>query len=139
MTDMTENELMIGDWFLADGVAKQYEWTDYSPEEFGYCIDEYNPIPLTADILKANNIKLREKFVIPDEKWGDDTIIIIDSVGYVKNTERKEVYHVSIRHHEINIFEGGFIHMKIKNLYVHQLQHLLRDIGLKMFADNFKV
>ena len=101
---------------------------------------ELKPIVLTDRILNMNGIKLGEKMVIKEDSyWLDDTIIHIERLGYIRGALEKNVYHVDLRHHETNIFEGGFLHTRLKVLYLHQLQNMFNLMGMKDLAAEFKI
>lgn len=101
---------------------------------------ELDPILITERILRMNGLELGRKNVIKeDSRWDDDTIIGIERVGYICGELKKCVYHVNLRHHECDVFEGGFLHTRLKVLYVHQLQNMFYLFGLRSLAVEFKV
>lgn len=108
---MKANELMIGDWVR---MRLSFGRTWFA-DKVG-CINlnneiEYEPIPLTADILWKN---------FPDP----------DIVEWYPNSAQTE-YHIHIESSDITI--DGLVK------YVHELQRALRLCGLEDLANNFQL
>lgn len=111
---MKATELMIGDWCK----MKLSSGTTWFTDKVG-CISpdngmEYEPIPLTPEILEKNGF----------EKKG------------IKLIAREGVYYIDVVDcgTEFKVIdENIIIH------FVHELQHALRLCGLDELADNFKV
>lgn len=134
---MNANSLMIGDW-----VADSHGFIRVDIDALNW-INEYplEPIPLTPEIIEANNLCLgRNVFKHNFGPFEDDTIIDIRrNVIMFDDIENKEFWVLHLRNKECNCFEGGVISMNLNLLYVHQFQHALRVVGLTELADNFKV
>jgi len=108
---MKTTDLMIGDWvYIHEPVCKGHR-IDFI-DELGFQVgadgevyDDCNirPIPLTEDILVKNGWR-KHTMLYKNEWYGD-----------------------------ICLFEeyGKFYYMDLKIEYVHQLQHLLRLVGIK--------
>lgn len=132
---MKANELMIGDWVLAEIYEERREprqiediygelfnatiWYGYEIQG-GYKITDANPIPLTAEILEKNGFEYDDlpAYRHIDEDGRVFTIYVLQNRG------------------TLYIDCGGYlptIH------HVHELQHALRLCGLTELADNFKV
>ena len=125
---MKAKELMIGDWVLYNGDSKPYpvqvtEITSlkqlgvYNDKElFWFIAGEkyFDPIPLTAEILKKNG-------------FSED----ID--GGFSNFTPYRIFLVCPES-EIVFPYDGWVGLNIK--YVHELQHALRLCGLNELADN---
>lgn len=88
------------------------QWKDeMEQEDKKNCLFSYfEPIPLTADILKLNGINPESHCDLSMPRW---------TMG-IRNKERNA-------------------HLEMTFRYVHELQQGLRLIGLKELADNFKV
>lgn len=131
---------MVGDYVFRDGygIAKVFEVrttsvlvqlaSDGSIATWAHSIE---PIPLTAEMLGKNGfVNKKGKFmqkgnfdVPPLIMWHlvDDKIL-----GHPKA--------------QLEIHYGGKgIHISLGCIYVHELQHNLRNIGLKDVANNFKL
>lgn len=136
---MKPTELMIDDWVFNKHHKKYIQITPYDffnhahlPSGEKYFVGEpkvisgrdFEPIPLTSEILKKNGFELRDGFFyhrIDDKPHHYDFKLenggVFTSEGY---TLQCGIYHLTIR-------------------YVHELQHTLRLCGLNELADNFKV
>lgn len=132
---MEAKELIIGDWVIFNDKPAQVAIIDDWEGEISYfdddaggvltLINDYiNPIPLTEEILRKNNLIYFHKAYEYDE-WE------------VKTIKCSTWYTIDISHtidenydYIINDFPVG---------YVHELQHVLRLCGLSDLADNFKI
>ena len=114
---MEAKELMIGDWYdwYADGKNYHYQVTKETFSNDDTTIANFEPIPLTADILKKNGCTMVDK-----GDYGE---------WHIKDNPNIPLW----QHTEFIIFGGIEIH------YVHELQHALRLCGLNDLADNFKI
>lgn len=136
---MKASDLMIRDWICADGTNVKISSVDihcvgYAIERNGTIhlrasgSDNLTPIPLTAEILKKNGFKEKEKE---------------DSFIYHKGKEKTFQYiYISLENNEalLEIITGNFtVILEPCQLYVHELQHALRVCGLNKEADNFKI
>lgn len=136
---MKENELMVGD-FVRNKRTRTVIWVTeidsdrgiINNESTGYCsetnipIDDIEPIPLTAEILKKNGFK---HYITEEDS--DSFDYTEGNLGYVFN--KTEYGYMSC----IDMTGSFTITGLIK--YVHELQHILRLCGLGERADNFKI
>lgn len=161
---MKTNELMIGDvvrfrsdqWSTEED-ARPFKVTGIGepnyPEYMPYIliaelsneknhIDLFEPIPLTAEILHKNGFKLTE---ISDEYYDE----FEPRLFWEYSTDTKESLNINIKIDEnvntsIDVHNGDGVQMlqyfTDRNiLYIHELQHALRLVGLTEMADNLKV
>lgn len=122
---MKANELMLADWvnITKEGLAQVVMVDQYHivTTRAKHLVDErkLEPIPITAEILKANGF----------ENYKD-----IGSLSYYKNTDKLlkfEFYGKTLEDYSgSRIIEIGC---------VHEFQHALRLMGLNDMADNFKI
>lgn len=121
---MKANELMIGDWVLAQfingdrytrisAIAIDCAVVSVGEREYEHDYDSIFPVPLTEDILKAN--------------------------GFVEN---KGSWWLRSDLFKLNVFvEGGYCASAFSEQvfinYVHELQHALRLCGLNELAYHF--
>lgn len=129
---MKANELMIGDWVLAQfingdryarisAIAIDCAVVSVGDREYEHDYDAVLPITLTEEILKANGFleSIEEgTFYFPQED--------INQLGYAIETDDGEAFFIT--GHELIVFD-----------YVHELQQVLRLCGLEELADNFKL
>ena len=147
---MNEKELMIGDWVKAtyttiDDNDNEHKCFTYAQvDSIGNdgtfigvekcfsvkvtddidtdSLEEAYPIPLTTEILRKND------FYYSDEE--EDWVSIDDNLNLNLCELKGGSWY-------INIYIEDTVELTFK--YVHELQHLLRLIGLSDLADNFKV
>lgn len=117
---MKSNELMLGDIILKDGqpgrVIELYG---------GEVADCYAPVFITPEILEANGIRhYKDCGRLSYYKRMDIDFVI-----------RYEIYSGYI---EIKLCDGNSISVE-RITKVHELQHVLRLIGMNDLADNFKI
>lgn len=112
---MKSNELMIGDWVICKDYPMIPSLIKLKAEHFVRSLCEFEPIPLTAEILEKNG------FVVEPRYCYDEPLQYCEIVDGLWINISGE-----------NYFEG-------KLEYVHELQHALRLCGLTELADNFKV
>lgn len=123
------DNLMIGDWLLdgdsyaqvtsiACGGIIETTASNFASEEV------LQPIPLTLKILKANGFNIN---------WGD---------GFLRVGEGESSYHIRYFTHRrfkaIGI-KAPHIKLDVQITFVHELQHIFRQVGLTELADNIKV
>ena len=132
---MKANELMIGDWVATkkgDGQVDTIQDNDViftsaiQGIEGAAYLQETDPINITEGFLLRNGFT--EQPDVPE-----------DCVNYIYNNDGKIVYIFRQPWDNFSIdanFQGR-LSMTIK--YVHELQHILRLIGLNDLADNFKI
>lgn len=120
---MKATELMIGDW-VYDNMLKGYGKIEVLTPFAVQCdihtdthhMDFFQPIPLSEEILKANNI---------------------DFLSLYHNDFSDSKPNINIRSYRDKHFEVMSGSMPLR--YVHELQHALRLCGLNDLADNFEV
>lgn len=126
---MTAKEVQIGDWLYDRYTKRQVQVSTYT---FQYCEEwgDFEPIPLTPEILKANGFNIRrDTYYLSCDFFGNDSercgieikfydrAVIDIECNYTKHTNR--------------------IHLVAD--YVHELQRALKLCGLNDIADSFKV
>lgn len=130
---MEAKDLMIGDWVRMRRCDIQNA-TFYTSQVLCLHKDgflEYEPIPLTEKILKANGFEVSYSSCY-QEKYS----------LFVNNEEDCVEYKFSKRTKDFNrlmVFIKGGEAVNIHALHVHELQHALRLCGLTELADNFKI
>lgn len=118
---MKANELMIGDWVDYRGIRNQVARADLDIHHDKW-IAETTPIPLTPEILEKNRWK-KQPLPFTSKKtclgiWRDSK----------SDTTIKQFFIDSDS--SIFVLIGGY--SKVGNIkYVHQLQHILRDLGIE--------
>lgn len=125
---MKANELMIGDWVktghlnynkvqeIARDNSMQW-YISFACSATLFYAYEFEPIPLTPEVLKKNGWERDENFM--NMKAADNI-----------NLSWTDMYGESL-------FQNGYHMYDCK--YVHTLQHILRLYGLNEIADNFKI
>lgn len=112
---MKAQDLMVGDWMIVDNEAMQVMPALIDALFYDDPI-KVEPIEITTEILEAN---------------GFENYKNIGSIRYfIKDGVKYEV------HQGLLYFGRG----EIQGIeYVHELQHILRLIGINDLADNFKI
>ena len=123
---MRANELVIGDWVYYENSPVQIKGIDSFKGEyvsFGdefYPYEDFDPIPLTPEILKKNDFKYGDgygySFVNRKELSGD---------GF----EEEKVYINTALNTLIIYTAASSIHLPVK--YIHELQHALKLCGIE--------
>ena len=113
---MKHNEVMIGDWVkFTDPDTDETELIRVATDDIGYDSEEFwqcfSPIEITPEILEANDIRHAD-FVIRYEIYA----------GYIG----------------IELCDGNRISVE-RITKVHELQHVMKLIGLNDLAVNFKL
>lgn len=134
---MKPNELMIGDWVIDAGMTSRtvYKRINRTDERSNSCVaDGYKvilgeagikPIPITPEILEANGIRhYKDCGRLSFYKRIDADFVI-----------RYEIYAGYIG---IELCDGNRISVE-RITKVHELQHVLRLIGMNDLADNFVI
>lgn len=134
---MKPNELMIGDWVIDAGITSRtvYKRINRTDERSNSCVaDDYKvilgeagikPIPITPEILEANGIRhYKDCGRLSFYKRIDADFVI-----------RYEIYAGYIG---IELCDGNRISVE-RITKVHELQHVLRLIGMNDLADNFVI
>lgn len=131
---MKANELMIADCvryvrFLQTETGKIEIIQPYhikTTNDSWLNIEEANPISITEDVLKANGFTEQ-----PDVPEG--------CVNYVYNNGGQIVYISRLPWDSFSIDANFHGRLSMQIQYVHELQHILRLIGINELADNFKI
>lgn len=114
---MKANELMIGDWvMLTDPIHQgEKEQVKAIPDDGHIIVDGgimpmFEPIPLTAEILKKNFVKI-----------GTNRYVVYGGNSYIKDMTNFFELHIN------------FVDFKLEQqiFYVHKLQHALRLCGIE--------
>ena len=134
---MKPNELMIGDWVIDAGITSRtvYKRINRTDERSNSCVaDDYKvilgeagikPIPITPEILEANGIRhYKDCGRLSFYKRMDADFVI-----------RYEIYAGYIG---IELCDGNRISVE-RITKVHELQHVMKLIGLNDLAVNFKL
>lgn len=117
---MKAEDLMIGDWYWWEAEGKKYplpvtkDTFKLSDED----ISNFQPIPLTPEILKKNDILYEKQsfyYVIKDDKD-------LECTYYIQRVQEDWVVGVDIGAYDCSVFA------RIK--YVHELQHALKLCGI---------
>jgi len=121
---MKASDLMIYDWVVLNGLPYRVLDFDSNGIITEYCLGEpskhesnFEPLPLTDEILKANGFD--ETLLRHGEYW----------------CEYSKLY----ESYRFTASMSGIEEMRIYIDYVHELQHALRLCGLNELADNFKL
>lgn len=134
---MKPNELMIGDWVIDAGITSRtvYKRINRTDERSNSCVaDDYEvilgeagikPIPITPEILEANGIRhYKDCGRLSFYKRMDADFVI-----------RYEIYAGYIG---IELCDGNRISVE-RITKVHELQHVMKLIGLNDLADNIVI
>lgn len=139
-TNMKANELMIGDWVIAD-----YKLEHQVYAKIGYLNPSHGdrhhdaigfiPVPMIDNFEQY----ISDECSIHPIPLTDD---ILDTLGFAKYSYDESTGHWS--NGDVNIdFDGEYyttvLDMLFEIKYVHELQHALRLCGLNELADNFKL
>ena len=137
-------DLMVGDWITnrngfpmqitnvgEDYAYATFEGNEGDPWEFDDKDDQPQPIEITEDILKQNNWEVQGYNLLPNEHY------------YVKDEDGN---HLLWSNGTLSIWldygdanDGAFSDVTVPCKYVHQLQQVLRLVGLTDMANNFKI
>ena len=137
-------ELQIWDWITdrhgfpmqitnvgEDYVYATFEGNEGDPWEFDDKDDQPQPIEITEDILKQNNWKIQGYTLLPNEHY------------YVKDEDGNHLLwsngtlSIWLAYGDTN--DGVFSDVTVPCKYVHQLQQVLRLVGLTDMANNLKI
>ena len=137
-------DLMVGDWITnrngfpmqitnvgEDYAYATFEGNEGDPWEFDDKDDQPEPIEITEDILKQNNWEVQGYTLLPSEHY------------YVKDEDGN---HLLWSYGILSIFldyekddDRMFSDVTVPCKYVHQLQQVLRLVGLTDMANNLKI
>jgi len=106
---MEAKELMIGDWVKIKGQPKIYPMQIVA-EHFVRSLEDFEPIPLTEEILKANGIQYQF-----DNPWYQ-----YENEIHICSKNKKQIIQAECK-------------------YVHELQHALRLCGLYELSDSIEL
>lgn len=107
---MKPEEMMLGDWISFNGEPVKVQHIVSGINEL-----DYDPIPITAEILEKNGFEVHRQFATFTEYWLD--------------IPRKFVRVAPNSYIEIYNGENRNVHIDGK-VYVHELQHALRLCGI---------
>ena len=152
---MKPTELMIGDWVFNKHHKKPIQITPYDffnhahlPSGEKYFVGElkvisgrdFEPIPLTAEILERNGFLLKDKKDISDSGYNRWTYTKATSLITV--TFCQDLWMIDVRNNgKVKSKPVRLVNYLIdgNRAYLHDLQHALRSGGLNDLADNFKL
>lgn len=111
---MKATDICIGDWVICNHYQdkpfiKQFGIADFAKGEYEFC----EPIPLTEDILEKNSIKISS--FTGTLYWFDE-----DEHCCVKPIENRFMF----------MYSKGADYLTFRITYVHELQHMLRLVGI---------
>ena len=114
---------MVGDWYKNVKFDEYRQWTvnDYKETNTDYC----EPIPLTQDIIKKNNLCYKHVCDAYDD-WVD--IIIESHITW---------FLLSVSSSVDDVYNWSIYDMPI--FYVHELQNILRCVDLEDIANNLRI
>ena len=137
-------DLMVGDWITnrngfpmqitnvgEDYAYATFEGNEGDPWEFDDKDDQPQPIEITEDILKQNNWEIQGYTLLPNEHY------------YVKDEDGNHLLwsngtlSIWLAYGDAN--DGVFSDVTVPCKYVHQLQQVLRLVGLTDMANNLKI
>ena len=121
---MKAQDLMVGDWMIVDNEAMQVMPTLIDALFYDDPI-KVEPIKISPEILEANGFK-------------KTPTLPLGCFDYVFRSNGKTIYaEPSMRLTTLTANFNGKITMVVE--YVHELQHIIRLIGINDLADNFKI
>lgn len=143
---MKATELQIFDWVFNKHHKKYIQITPYDffnhahlPSGEKYFVGElkvisgrdFEPIPLTAEILERNGFVIKKKWA-QKGNFGDNPLIMWHYDDDIITRDFK---------HELEIHQNdtGKVHIRVQCDYVHELQNALRLCGQAELANDFKV
>ncbi len=118
---MELTDLMVGDWVFIKDYPIKVSPQKVRPEHFVRSLVEFEPIPLTTEILEKNGFEYDHSF----HTWIYDELTI--NHGYLIEEDYNEHLFVWV----------ADVHVVIT--YVHELQHVLRLCGLNELANNLNI
>ena len=121
---MKTNELMLSDWVFAYGHPRQVEII-YGERIQADCIElsegEFEPIPLTPEILEKNGFKIYE------QDFTSNIVYEFGSLDYMEFEEFHKYFDIGSKiTYEHFGREITYIHPLMRIYFVHELQHALR-------------
>lgn len=119
---MEAKELMIGDWVNIKDYPMISEPKKMTKEYFVRSLVSFEPLQITEEILKLNGFT----------KYPSSPSITMYSLSL-----ENDIF-IAYQDGILRVCEKGSHLINIKCTYVHSLQQILRIIGLKELADNFK-
>ena len=141
---MKANELMIGDWvYSASMTPRKVQYLDGAKSDSIGVADHLNfesrinPIPLTAEILEKNGLKYEVDYggyhrsILGSHSKDNEPLICVqwNPQGEISQWE------VSNKSGILT----GVVAYGYTEIAVHELQHILRMVGLNELANNFKI
>lgn len=115
---MNANELMIGDWVYIKDYPMSAQPMQVKKEYFLRSLVEFEPIPLTSEILEKNGFELDDRIKDYRLYTGIDNRVTADNDKEYMNSNNEWYVHVDS--------EDFYSIAKCELTYVHELQHLLR-------------
>lgn len=130
---MKVEDLMIGDWVYIKDYPIIAQPMQVKKEHFVRSLVEFQPIPLTEEILRKNGFKndvLAQKSIIA-ERVSIFSVILISEDNRIMLNNFDEY---------LNSFNEWHVHIDTEDMrtmctaeitYIHELQHLLKLCGIK--------
>ena len=117
-------------WEWKDNPDKYSFWASYGKD-----LDWLEPIPLTTEILARNGFQQQQGIIFDEYSVEGWYILNIDDHGEIIRIGVDETYN----HLKIGNTSNDNCWMSVSIYYVHQMQHILRFLGLYDLANEFKV
>lgn len=142
-------DLMVGDWccdthgfpMRVTNVGDDYAYATFEgnegdPWEFDDKDNQPQPIEITRELLKANGWRVESFMASP---WNGFvlTYYFVKTEGDIHLEFKCDTLTIWFNYEKGN--DGAIADISIPIKYVHQLQHVLRLVGLNELADNFKI
>ena len=146
-------ELQIGDWVQDNngfqwqiiGVGDDYAYATFEgnegdPREFNDKDDQPEGIPLTKEMLDANGFRFEEdnrqfyRSILGSHYYMSEYCVCVECR---ETSEGSKICYIECTKNNDGRLEK--IVCVMKALFVHNLQHALRVVGLSDIADNFKL
>lgn len=122
---MKQEDLMLGDWYQWYAEDRYYNYrvvkNTFSLTED--TIDNFEPIPITPEILEKNGFVIKKKWAQMGN-FGNNPLIMW-------HFEDEPLLHNFKHELEIHQNDTGKVHIRIPCEYVHQLQHALKLVNIE--------
>lgn len=147
---MKADELMIGDWvfYIGDIERKQRKvleitslkqvelWNGKDLPSWFLVGEKYiEPIPLTPEIFVSNGFISRELYKFNLVEFGKDSF----SIAYDLLEKRVDVFTKEVKEGCLISKTPDTSNLSIHIRYVHELQQVMRMVGLRHLADKFVI
>lgn len=124
---MNANELMIGDWVMIKNYPMKAIPTKVAPQHFVRSLVEFEPIPLTADILEKNGFEHKTDIV-----WHDIYVLKYRIKLENKELERDQTLMLAKDPYDVFYWVPEMSAVSALDFrFVHELQHLMKMLGIQ--------